>query len=154
MGNFGWLLAQAHYALASELSAAFEPLGVSPRGHSVLAAAMTGPHTQKQLAGLVGLDKTTMVAVLDELEQGGLARRVASATDRRAHVIEVTPEGRRKVAAANKLVARVQTDVLASLGDREGDALLAGLGRLVRERLAEPTACASVRRREPRTHTA
>src|SRR5579883_2227090 len=90
LGNLNWLLAQAHYALASELAAALSPLGVSPRGHAVLGAAVSGAHTQKQLAELVGLDKTTMVATLDELEAAGLARRVPSATDRRAHVVEVT----------------------------------------------------------------
>ena len=150
MGNLNWLLTQAHYALASELAAAFEPLGISPRDHAVLGAAMTGGHTQKQLAELVGLDKTTMVATLDELEAAGLARRVPSATDRRAHVVEVTADGRRKIAAANKIVARVQADVLASLGETIGDEFMGALGSLVRARLAEPAACKAIRRREPR----
>jgi MarR family transcriptional regulator, transcriptional regulator for hemolysin len=150
MGNLNWLLTQAHYALASELAAAFGPLGISPRGHAVLGAATTGSHTQKQLAELVGLDKTTMVATLDELEAAGLARRVPSATDRRAHTVEVTGEGRRKITAANRVVARVQADVLASLGETLGGELMDALGSLVRTRLAEPAACKTVRRREPR----
>jgi MarR family transcriptional regulator, transcriptional regulator for hemolysin len=154
MGNLNWLLTQAHYALASELAVAFEPLGISPRGHSVLAAATTGSHTQKHLAELVGLDKTTMVATLDELEASGLARRVPSVSDRRAHVVEVTAEGRRKITAANKIVARVQANVLSSLGDQIGGKFMDALGNLVRERLAEPAACKAVRRREPRAHAA
>lgn len=154
MGNLNWLLTQAHYALASELARELEPLGISPRGHAVLGAAMTGAHTQKQLAELVGLDKTTMVATLDELEAADLARRVPSATDRRAHVVEVTADGRRKVTAANKVGKRVQANVLASLGQELGDEFMDSLGRLVRERLAEPAACKSVRRREPRGRAA
>ena len=153
-GNLNWLLTQAHYALATELARAFEPLGITPRGHAVLSAAMTGSHTQKQLAGFVGLDKTTMVAALDELEAAGLARRVPSARDRRAHVVEVTPEGRRKVTAANKVVARVQANVLASLSDEEGAALMGALATLVRQRLSEPGACKAIRRREPRASAA
>jgi DNA-binding MarR family transcriptional regulator len=149
MGNLTWLLTQAHYALATEMAAAFVPLGLSPRGHAVLAAAGSGAHTQKALAHLVGLDKTTMVATLDELEAAGLARRVPSSSDRRAHVVEVTPDGRRKIKAANKVVARVQADVLQSLQD-DGEALMATLGRLVTHRLAEPVACNGIRRREPR----
>jgi DNA-binding MarR family transcriptional regulator len=149
MGNLNWLLAQAHYALASELAAAFAPLGISPRGHSVLGAATMGSFTQKQLAELVGLDKTTMVATLDELEAAGLARRVPSATDRRAHVIEVTPPGRKKITAANKVITSVQEDVLGTLPDG-GESLMQYLGQLVSIRLAEPAACKSVRRREPR----
>jgi len=154
LGNLNWLLAQAHYALASELAAAFEPLGITPRGHSVLGAALTGPHTQKELADLVGLDKTTMVVTLDELEASGLANRAPSSTDRRARVIEVTKAGRAKVTAANKIVARVQAEVLASLGAPTGDVLLSTLGQLVRQRLSEPAACKGVRRREPRAHGA
>jgi MarR family transcriptional regulator for hemolysin len=154
MGNLNWLLTQAHYALATELATAFEPLGISPRGHAVLGAAMTGSHTQKHLAGLVGLDKTTMVATLDELEAAGLARRIPSTTDRRAHVVEVTPEGRKKIVAAGKIAARVQADVLASLGDQIGTEFIDALATLVRDRLAEPAACKSVRRREPRASLA
>jgi MarR family transcriptional regulator for hemolysin len=154
LGNLNWLLAQAHYALASELASAFEPLGISPRGHSVLAAAMTEAHTQTELAELVGLDKTTMVVTLDELEATGLAKRVPSSTDRRARVIEVTAAGRAKVSSANTIVTRVQADVLASLGASDCDALLRTLGQLVQDRLAEPSACKGVRRREPRAHGA
>jgi DNA-binding MarR family transcriptional regulator len=154
-GNLNWLLTQAHYALATELAAAFEPLGITPRGHSVLAAAMRGGLTQKELAELVGLDKTTMVVTLDELEAAGLAKRVAFAADRRARVVEITQAGCAKVTAANKIVKRVQADVLASLGDTgDGDALLESLARLVRTRLAEPAACKGVRRREPRGRSA
>src|SRR5262249_39906262 len=89
-GNLNWLLTQAHYPLATEPAAAFEPLGITPRGHSVLAAAMVGEFTQKDLAVLIGLDKTTMVVTLDELEAAGLAKRVASPVDRRARVVHVT----------------------------------------------------------------
>jgi|SRR5947209_4535934 len=153
-GNLKWLLAQAHFALAREMTAALEPLGITPRGHAVLGAATGGRHTQKQLAELVGLDKTTMVAALDELEAAGFARRVPLASDRRAHVIEVTPEGRRKFAAATKVVKRVQADVLAGLGETEGEAFMDTLARLVRDRLSEPVDCKGVRRRDPRASAA
>jgi MarR family transcriptional regulator for hemolysin len=151
MGNLNWLLTQAHYALASELATALEPLDISPRGGAVLSAAMTGAHTQKELAGLVGLDKTTMVATLDELEAAGLAKRVPSPTDRRARVVEVTRAGGAKVQKANEIVAVVQADVLSSLGGEDaGDALVDALAKLVSSRLGESGACKGVRRREPR----
>src|SRR5918911_1714482 len=95
--NLCWLLSRASWALTTELTAALEGLGVSPRAHSVLAAAATGAHTQTELARMVGLDKTTMVVTLDELEAAGLAERRPSPTDRRARVIPVTEAGRRKI---------------------------------------------------------
>jgi DNA-binding MarR family transcriptional regulator len=153
-GNLNWLLTKAHYALASELAAAFTPLGITPRAHAVLAAAATGAYTQKALADMVGLDKTTMVATIDELERAEFARRVPSPNDRRAHLIEVSALGMRTVMEANEIVGRVQADVLASLGDQVGDALLGMLANLVSARLAEPASCGSVRRREPRATAA
>lgn len=152
--NLIWLLKQAHYGLASELAAAFEPLGLTPRTHFVLAAALTGTHTQKQLADLVGLDKTTMVVTLDELEAAGLARRVAAQGDRRARVVEVTKAGASKVKEANQVAKHVQEDVLASLELGSAEALLEGLAELVRMRPTEPSACRAIRRREPRPASA
>jgi len=150
-GNLGWLLGQAHYALASELSNAFAPLGVSSRGYSVLAAALTGEHTQIQLADLVGLDKTTMVVTIDELEKAGLAKRLPSTTDRRARVIAVTKAGERKVAEGRKAVERLQTDVLGTLPAAERKVFVEALGKLVQTRLSEPVECdPPLRRRERR----
>jgi MarR family transcriptional regulator for hemolysin len=147
-GNLGWLLGQAHYAFVSELAKAFEPLGLTPRSHFVLSAAMTGARTQKQLADLIGLDKTTMVVTLDELEAAGLARRAPSPGDRRARVIEVTEAGAEKVAQA--VAIRVQREILGSLGGPEGDALLRALSELVTGRLGDTAVIGAVRRREPR----
>jgi MarR family transcriptional regulator, transcriptional regulator for hemolysin len=150
-GNLGWLLKQASHALGTELVAALAPLKVSPRGYHVLTAASTGEHTQTELAQLVGLDKTTMVVTIDELESAGLAKRLPSSHDRRARVIAVTKAGRRKVAEGRKIMDRVQDDVLATLPPSERAGLLAALNRLVSDRLSEPVECSPpVRRREPR----
>ena len=100
--NLCWLLSQASYALATELTAALEDLGISPRSHCVLSTAMTGELTQTELAQAVGLDKTTMVVTIDELETAGLAERRPSQTDRRARVIGVTKAGQRKVARGRR----------------------------------------------------
>ena len=153
-GNLNWLLTQAHYTFGRELAAAFEPLGVTPRGHSVLAAAIGAEHTQKELAEMVGLDKTTMVVTLDELEAAGLARRIPSPVDRRARVVEVTAAGKKKVRQANELASRIQADVLSSLGGADaGDTLMETLGRLIRTRGSDLVSCKGIRRREPRSAT-
>jgi MarR family transcriptional regulator for hemolysin len=149
--NLGWLLSQASYALATELGAALEPLGISPRSYCVLATAMSGEHSQTELTHLVGMDKTTMVVTLDELEAAGLAERRPSPTDRRARVIAVTPAGRRKVREAEEIAARVHDDVLSALPAKERKVFLDALTRLVAGRLAKPVECATpVRRRAPR----
>jgi MarR family transcriptional regulator for hemolysin len=150
-GNLAWLLYRAHWALAAELARALEPLGISARGYHVLRAAMTGRHTQTELAEMVGLDKTTMVVAVDELEGAGLAERRSSPEDRRARIIAVTPAGKRKVAEAERVKERVQSGVLGELSEREACSLLDALQKLVEGRLAESAQCATpLRRRAPR----
>jgi DNA-binding MarR family transcriptional regulator len=149
--NLAWLLYRAHWALAAELTAALEPLGVSARGYHVLRGAMSGERTQSELAEMVGLDKTTMVVTVDELERLGLAERRPSPTDRRARIIAVTPEGERKVAEAEQVKDRVQAEVLADLPERDRAALLDALAKLVEGPLADPAECTRpLRRRAPR----
>jgi len=128
--NLGWLVGQASHALKTELTAALEELGVSPRGHHVLATARQGSYTQTELAQIVGLDKTTMVVTLDELERLGLAERRASATDRRARIVAVTPAGEAKVREAEAIAQRIHANVLEALPERERQALLDGLARI------------------------
>jgi DNA-binding MarR family transcriptional regulator len=150
-GNLAWLLYRAHWALAAELAAALEPLGVSARGFHVLQAALSGEHTQTELAAMVGLDKTTMVGAVDELERAGLAERRLSPEDRRARMVDVTAAGRRKVAEAEKVKQRVQAEVLEELSAREGEALMDALSKLVEGRLADQAECTPpLRRRTPR----
>src|SRR5919201_4539017 len=149
--NLAWLLSQASYALATQLTVALQDLGVSPRAHCVLSTAMTGELTQTELAHAVGLDKTTMVVTVDELEAAGLAERRPSKTDRRARVIAVTKAGARKVDQATEVVERVQAEALASLPPRQREAFMEALAGLVSGHLAAPTECGGgVRRREPR----
>ena len=149
--NLSWLLSQASYTLATELTAGLERLGVSPRAYCVLTAAMAGEHTQTELAHMVGLDKTTMVVTIDELEAAGLAKRRPSSEDRRARVIAVTRTGERKVAQAEEIVERIQADVLHALPAEQRRSFVEALTRLVSDRLSTPAVCAHpVRRRAPR----
>jgi MarR family transcriptional regulator for hemolysin len=142
------LLARASHSLLSELAAAIEPLGLTPREHEVMSAAMNGEHTQADLARMIDLDKTTMVNTLDQLEAAGLAERRPLPGDRRVRVIFVTAAGKRKVREANKVIHAVHEDVLATLPKRTRDGFSEGLRQLVNERLAEPRAgSGSVRRR-------
>jgi len=147
-GDLCWLLSRASHALMTESTAALEQWGISPREHSVLAAAMTAPHTQIELARLVGLDKTTMVVTVDALEAAGLAERRPSSSDRRARVVAVTKAGERKVREAEEVLDRVRDDVLGMLEPADRKAFLSALSQLACGRLAEPVQCAhAVRRR-------
>ena len=145
-----FLLSQAAHVLTTEHTAGLAGLGVSPRGYCVLSSALGCERTQKELAEICALDKTTMVVTLDELERAGLARRRPSPTDRRARIVTVTEAGERKLSEAGAIVSRIQDDVLSALPVQERGAFVSALRRLVGGRLANPVPCErTVRRRGP-----
>jgi DNA-binding MarR family transcriptional regulator len=141
--NLCWLLSRASHALDAQLMAALAEIGMSPRAHCVLSTAVKGEYTQTALAQAVGLDKTTMVVTIDELEAAGLAERRPAPGDRRARIVAVTKAGKRKIAQSRDIVARTQAEVLDSLPARERDQFVGALAQLVGDRLAEPAPCQS-----------
>ncbi len=150
-GDLGWLLANAGWALTTEMTAALAPLGLSARSLHVLRAASSGEHTQKALSELVGIDKTTMVVTIDELESDGLAERRPSPSDRRAHVIAVTKAGQKKLAKAEAVQAQVQANALNAIPANQRKALVEGLGSMLEGLMADLPECSGApRRREPR----
>src|SRR6187549_1418277 len=50
---------------------------------------------QQELGAALGIDRSTMVSLVDQLEGARLAKRRPSATDRRAREVTITPKGRR-----------------------------------------------------------
>jgi len=114
--------------MATELTAGLAELGITPRPHCVLYTAAGGDMLQSQVAEAVGLDKTTMVVLMDKLDKDGLAERRPAAADRRARVVRVTDKGREVIAQANEIVAGIQEEVLSSLPDELPGALHRGPG--------------------------
>jgi DNA-binding MarR family transcriptional regulator len=142
------MLSRASHSLTTELTAALEGSKVSPREHAVLSAALGAEHTQTDLARLVGIDKTTMMVTLDELEAGGLVERRPLSTDRRARVIAVTKAGQKRLREVEKVFDRVREEVLGVLAEDDREVFLRCLGQLVCGRLSEPVQCSHpVRRR-------
>jgi DNA-binding MarR family transcriptional regulator len=123
------------------MSAAFAEIGITPRAFCLLFHAREAERTQIELAELADLDKTTMVATVDELEAAGLARRRPSSTDRRARIIEVTKTGQRAVAQGTKIADRVHREAFEALPVKHGTVLADALSRLVEGHLSTPAQC-------------
>jgi MarR family transcriptional regulator for hemolysin len=142
------LLNEAGHALTTELAAGLAGIGITPREHCVLSKAARGDMTQREIAAQAGIDKTTMVVTVDQLERAGLAERRPAPTDRRARIVAITSEGRDVLARADAAVAGIYDDVLGALplGERAG--LLAALQRLVEGdgRLSSPVEGQGIRR--------
>jgi DNA-binding MarR family transcriptional regulator len=139
-----WLLTRVSALLNTEATAALREVGITPRDHAVLATARGSEHTQTDLARLVGLDKTTLMVTLDELEGKGLAERRPLPTDRRARVIAVTPAGEDVLARSEDALNRSRTAVLELLPADERAAFMRALGRLACAHQGDLPACCAM----------
>ncbi len=92
-----WLLHKAANRTRIELDRLAADAGLNDvRDWMVLAALADGPQcTQLELSRLLGLDKTTLIAVLDRLEQREFIVRTADPADRRVRIPRITTTGRR-----------------------------------------------------------
>ena len=93
---------------------------------------------QQELGSALGIDRSTMVSLIDQLESAGLATRRPSPTDRRAREIAITPKGRRLLQRARRLISQVEDEVLAGLTAEERRELLALLRRALDSAPAQP----------------
>jgi DNA-binding MarR family transcriptional regulator len=93
--RLGYLLKHAQLRYAEMTSAAFAPLGIRPHEWAALNC-LDEQHelSQKEVAELLGIDRTTMVALVDELQGKGLVQRRPQPEDRRKNVVTLTIEGR------------------------------------------------------------
>ncbi len=137
-----WLLARAAFALGDQLADTLaRRAGTTPRTYAILATASEADLTQKALADAVGLDKTTMVVTLDELERGGLVTRELSPTDRRARLVRPTDAGRALVSRARPVVESVQDAAFAGVDRATRTAVEQALRHVVTTSLSAPLDC-------------
>ena len=97
--------------------------GVSMWGYTVLTLLATGPmRTQAALARAAGADKTRIIPILDELQEGGLIERRPDPDDRRVRLLAITPAGRRVFTRTRAGIRAGEERVLALLppSDRKG----------------------------------
>jgi DNA-binding MarR family transcriptional regulator len=128
----GLLLASAHQAARGALGVELRPLGIETRHFAVLSALdRLGPTNQRRLGGLLDLDKSAVVRIMDELERLGLAVRNRDAHDRRAYAIELTGEGRRYARAAADTAAVVSARLFGWLAPDDRERLVALLAGIV-----------------------
>jgi DNA-binding MarR family transcriptional regulator len=119
--QLGYLLGRAHSAHRAIVERALAPIGLGVKEFGALALLVReGPLSQQRLGERQGVDRTTMVAVVDELERAGLVERRRDLRDRRAYSLQATPRGRRVLELAGEAAKRAEDEFLARLpaGDR------------------------------------
>jgi DNA-binding MarR family transcriptional regulator len=79
--------------------------GISLPQYRLLVSASGGPQRASELAAAVGVSRPTLTSLVDGLEQAGLLRRIPVPTDRRGIRLELTDEGSRATARAERALA-------------------------------------------------
>lgn len=110
---------------------ALEPFGVHPRQFGVMhVLAARECMTQQELADHAGVDRSSMVALVDELEALGIAERRTNPDDRRKRSIHLTKDGEAKLKEMRKVARRVGEESFAALTADERATLLHLLRKL------------------------
>jgi DNA-binding MarR family transcriptional regulator len=86
--------------------------------------------SQTRLGELTQIEKSSMVLFLDSLEAGRWVARKGDPKDRRAHIVRMTPEGRRKFVDLGPRLLTAQQHFLKPLSGAEIKALTEMLKRL------------------------
>ncbi|MGW7292777.1 MarR family winged helix-turn-helix transcriptional regulator [Streptomyces xiamenensis] len=127
-----WLLLQMKFGLTVAEDRAVRQHGMDLWGYTVLLGLAEEPaRTQLALSEASSIDKSKMVAVLDDLEKAGLITRRPDPDDRRARIVTATDAGQLALAAARAEVASIERLALADLDEAERTALKAMLRRAV-----------------------
>jgi DNA-binding MarR family transcriptional regulator len=127
----GFLLVQlgthAHRRFAERLAG----LGLHPRHFGMLShLAVSEGGSQQALAVALGIHRSAVVALVDDLEQRGLAERRRDPLDRRAYTLYLTARGRRVLADLRRVAEEHEAELLSALEAPERSQLISLLQRV------------------------
>lgn len=116
-----WIvLARCHRALSALVERSIADLGLGVSDFMLLEALLhKGPLTIGEVQGKVLLASGSMTAAVDRAENRGWVIRKGTPEDRRAKVLELTPEGRRVIKAAFRQHFKDLENAISVLGEAE-----------------------------------
>jgi DNA-binding MarR family transcriptional regulator len=125
--RLGFLLGRNHRALRAPAEEALRRFGLEPGDTEcnpshvgcMRVIASEGPLSQQELAELTGIDRTSVVAIVDYLERRGYVERRRNPDDRRAYALEATSAGRDWAARAMRALLEVEEGYLEPLSAGE-----------------------------------
>lgn len=116
----GFLIAKAHQRLWTLFNDECKRLGMDVPCCGVLQLLEEfGPLSQQQLGKKLRIDRTTMVKMVDALEEAKLATRKDHPEDRRIYLVEITGVGRKSLADIQSLAEAMEKQLLAPFSEEE-----------------------------------
>lgn len=111
--------------LADRLLSRSQRYDLAPGQYMVLVLIASNPGiNQSALARSMFLDRSTLVPMLNKLQQRGLIVRQSDVQDKRAHAVSMTPEGERKLAQVDALIQEIEASITRRMGKKNRDEFL------------------------------
>ena len=137
--RLGAVLAWAAENAQEVADRALEPLGLNVKHFGVMTFLRyetepdpeRGSLSQQAIGERLRIDRTTMVALIDDLERGGYVKRDRNPDDRRAYVITLTAAGKTAQARAEEAVDAHALEFFGKLSEDERQELHRLLARLI-----------------------
>jgi MarR family transcriptional regulator, lower aerobic nicotinate degradation pathway regulator len=118
--QIGYLLSKAHLRVHTRANEVLEPLGLTVKHYGLLTLLVhEGSVSQGRLGEVMKIDRTTMVALIDDLERAGHVDRTRNPEDRRAYALAATAPGKRVQRKAATLMKQVYAETLSPLSPAE-----------------------------------
>ncbi|WP_341715742.1 MarR family transcriptional regulator [Micromonospora sp. FIMYZ51] len=122
--DLGWMLGVLFRAYARAAEHAVGDLPGGPRGYQVLTAAdREPPRNQGAIAEELGIDRTVLTYLIDDLEQDGLVVRRPDPADRRSRLVTLTAAGREAASRRRETLRTVESHLLQPLTAQQAAAL-------------------------------
>ncbi len=121
----GFLLSQLGFETARRFGDLMSEVELEPRQFALLRsiAAQEG-RSQNEVADTLRIPPSTMVSVIDYLEDRGLVERRLHPTDRRSRVLYMTSEGKKLLDRATSLAMGLETTICEGITSSEREQLL------------------------------
>ena len=97
--------------------------GTGKTGALLYAVRESAPMRQQDLCERLWLDPNNCVLLLNEVEALSYVERRRDPEDRRRHVVDITPEGRRALERAEQAQAGLEGEILGALSEEERETL-------------------------------
>jgi DNA-binding MarR family transcriptional regulator len=129
----GYHLRRAQIAVFQDFARSVAPAEISPGQFAVLMVIDRNPGlSQTRLGQTLGIDRSTLVAVIDRLESRGLVERADAPRDRRSYALHLSAKGRTRLGELTARVRAHEAQIAADLDAAEKASLIALLRRIGR----------------------
>ncbi len=127
----GYQLRKAQVAAYQNFAEVLESQDISPGQVGVLLLVRANPGVnQTRIGNALGIDRSTLVAVIDRLEERGLIARTPSPKDRRSHALMLTAAGETYLETMLPRLREHERQIAAGLSDDERRTLISLLARV------------------------